>query len=225
MTPRILLSGSQGDRSNYELAIQAVGGEALSGYCPAVDLSCDGLLLCGGGDVAPARFGQDNHGSEEIDPDRDEAEFALARAFLSAGKPIFGICRGHQVLNVALGGTLIQDLGPEGNLFHRRGLEQKDRIHPVRSASGSLFDALYGAVFPVNSSHHQALDQIGRGLTPVLWSESGVVEGLVHTSLPVFSVQFHPERMAFGHRRSDTVDGAPLFQHFMALCREAAHAG
>ena len=143
----------------------------------------------------------------------------------AGNKPILGICRGHQVLNVALGGTLIQDLGPEGNLFHRRGLEQKDRIHPVRSASGSLFDALYGAVFPVNSSHHQALDQIGRGLTPVLWSESGVVEGLVHTSLPVFSVQFHPERMAFGHRRSDTVDGAPLFQHFMALCRESAHAG
>lgn len=224
MKPRILLSGSAGDRSNYEHAISEAGGEVLSGYCPAVDLSCAGLILSGGGDVHPSRFGQENLGSVEIDLARDEAEFRLAEAFLAAGKPVLGICRGHQVLNVALGGTLIQDLGPERNLFHRRGQEEKDRIHPVRSAPGSLFEALYGPVFLVNSSHHQALGQIGRGLFPVLWSESGVVEGLVHASLPVFSVQFHPERMAFGHQRTDTADGTLLFQHFVSLCLAQAEA-
>lgn len=216
--PRILLSGSDGDRSNYERAVRAAGGEPISCYCPPPDLTCDGLLLCGGDDVDPARFGQENRGSEGIDPARDEAELTAARAFLSAGKPILGICRGHQVLNIALGGTLIQDMGPELNLFHRRGPEDLDRVHPVHSQSGSLFDLLYGPVFSVNSSHHQALDTLGDGLVPVLWSESGVVEGIVHTSLPVLGVQFHPERMAYALRRPDTVDGGAIFRYFLALC-------
>lgn len=222
--PRILLSGSNGDRSNYEHAITAVGGEPVSAYCPDVDLTCDGLVLCGGGDIAPERFNRPNQGSVEIDPARDEAEFALARAFLRAGKPILGICRGHQMLNVVLGGTLVQDMGPELNLLHRRGPEDMDKVHPVRSRPGSFFHTVYGPVFSVNSSHHQALGELGEGLQPVLWSESGVVEGMVHTSLPVFSVQFHPERMSFRCLRPDTVDGGAIFRHFMDLCLEKCNA-
>ena len=225
MIPRILLAGSDGDRSNYEQAVCNAGGEPVSCYCPPVDLSCDGLILCGGGDIDPARYGQEIHGSEEIDQARDEAEFAVAEAFLNAGKPILGICRGHQILNVVLGGTLLQDIGTDLHLFHRQGPKKEDRIHPIRNRPGSFLNRLYGPVCPVNSSHHQALDVIGPSLVPVAWSESGLVEGLIHTSLPVLSVQFHPERMAFGHRRPDTVDGALIFRQFLAQCQEIRHGG
>lgn len=216
MRPRILISGSDGSRLNYENAVAVAGGEPCSFYLPPLDGGYDGLLLAGGGDIAPERFGQSDAGSTEIDPARDEIEFALTRLYLSAGKPILGICRGHQVLNVVLGGTLLQDIGDPLHLFHTRGDLPYDRIHPVRAAEGSFLDALYGPVFPVNSSHHQVVDRLGDGLKAAAWSESGLVEALEHTSLPVRSVQWHPERMSYALRRGDTVDGAPIFDWFLA---------
>ena len=84
MGPRILLSYSASGGENYKKAIQAVGGHPEGGYCPDVDMTCDGLLLCGGADVDPAYFHQENHGSVGIDPQRDAAELALIQAFLSA---------------------------------------------------------------------------------------------------------------------------------------------
>lgn len=221
MPPRILVSASEGGWENYENAILAAGGEPMGGYCPAVDTNFDGLLLCGGGDIDPTRFGQENNGSEPPDPARDAAEFALAEAFIKAGKPILGICRGHQLLNIALGGTLKQDVGDALRPFHSRCGGNADRVHAVRSEPDSLLDCLYGPLFSVNSSHHQALDAIGEGLIPTLWSESGIVEGMEHTSLPILAVQFHPERMTGTKSRPDTVDGAAIFKHFISLCRTA----
>lgn len=223
MTPRILFSASQSGWEHYENAIRAAGGEPIGGYCPAPDLSCDGLLLCGGGDIDPARFGQENNGSEPPDSARDAAEFALAEAFLSAGKPILGICRGHQLLNIALGGTLKQDVGDFLRPFHSRGDSPDDRVHTVRSQPDSLFCKLYGPLFAVNSSHHQALDALGKGFVPTLWSEGGIVEGMEHESLPILTVQFHPERMTGAKARPDTVDGAAIFDYFISLCRQTAH--
>lgn len=220
--PRILISGSDGDRSNYENAVHAAGGEGLSFYCPGVDSTCAGLLLCGGDDVDPGRFGQENLGSVDIDPRRDAAELALVEAFLAAGKPIFGICRGHQVLNVALGGTLIQDIAPELREIHTHDAAlPHDKVHPVRTAEGVLLRRFYGPVMAVNSSHHQALDRLGTGLVPTAWSESGLVEAVEHEYLPVIGVQFHPERMAYARRRPDTADGSFLFEWFVARCGEA----
>ena len=72
----------------------------------------------------------------------------------------------------------------------------------------------------MNSSHHQAVDRLGRELEAVAWAESSFPEAIIHRSLPIFAVQFHPERMSFGHRREDAVDGAPLFYRFLALCRD-----
>ena len=183
------------------------------------DAGYDGLLLCGGEDIDPDRYGQKNCGSLGIDPDRDAAEFALAEAYAAAGKPIFGICRGHQVLNVVLGGSLLQDLGPERNLFHRRtpGTDV-DRIHPLRTEENSLLRRLYGPVFSSNSSHHQAVDRLGDGLHLTAWSEVGIAEALEHETLPLFSVQFHPERMSYAMRRPDAADGALLFEWFIRLC-------
>ena len=121
--PRILISAATAKPDaavNYETAIRAAGGDFVTRCCPEVDLSFDGLLLTGGGDVAPARYGQEDHGCVLVDLERDRAELALIRAYLNAGKPILGICRGLQALNVALGGTLVQDLGETLNAFHRR---------------------------------------------------------------------------------------------------------
>lgn len=217
MKRRILISGVEGSRINYERAVAAAGGEPISCYCPPHDFTYDGLLLCGGGDVDPSLFGQKNCGSKEIDRARDLAELKLVEAYCNAGKPILGICRGHQVINVAFGGTLIQDLGIPLAEFHQQ--EVGDAVHILRCAPNSLLYERYGATtFAVNSNHHQALDAVGKGLRPIQWSESGIVEAIEHNSLPVLGVQWHPERMTGEKKRPDTVDGGTLFEWLIGLC-------
>lgn len=216
MRPKILLSTGGGNAGNYLNAVKAVGGEGDARYLPAPDLGYDGLLLTGGGDMDPALFSQENRGSRDIDRARDRAELALLDAFCGAGKPVLAICRGHQVVNVWLGGALIQDLGPELVPFHQR--EEGDQIHLIRAEKGSLLRRLYGPVFPVNSSHHQGLGRLGRGLRATAWSEDGVVEAVEHEKFPLISVQFHPERMTGALARTDTVDGGKIFQVFVELC-------
>lgn len=205
---------------HYRAAVREAGGEPKADYCPRPDLTCAGLLLCGGGDIESSLYGRENQGSEAPDRERDRAELELFRAFFEAGRPIFGICRGMQLINVALGGTLIQDLPPEQKIFHTSALG--DLVHPVFSPEGSALNKLYGPVFSVNSAHHQALDQLADGLKATAWSESGVVEAVELPGYPMLGVQFHPERMAFGKRRLDTVDGAAVFAWFLGLCRDSA---
>ena len=217
MKPKILLSTGGGNAANYLAAIEAAGGAGEARYLPAPDLSYDGLVLVGGDDMDPALFGQEDRGSRGIDRARDGAELALLDAFCSANKPVLAICRGHQVVNVWLGGDLIQDLGPELNPFHQ-GEGESDRVHLVRAAEGTLLHRLYGPVFPVNSSHHQAVGRLGRGLRVTARSESGVVEAMEHDSLPLICVQFHPERMTGKKVRPDTVDGGKIFRAFLELC-------
>ena len=219
MEPNILISAGGGDAANYIAAVEAAGGRGSARYLPEPDLSYDGLLLAGGGDMDPALFGQANQGSREIDPARDRAELALLDAFLGAGKPVLAICRGHQVVNVWLGGDLIQDLDPELAPFHGGG--EEDRVHLIQAAKGSLLCRLYGPVFPVNSTHHQALGRLGKGLTVTARSEGGVAEAVEHDSLPLISVQFHPERMTGERARPDTADGGAIFRAFLDMVRKA----
>ena len=219
MFPRILISSATAKPDaavNYENAVRAAGGIPVVQYCPEVDLSFDGLVLTGGGDVEPSYYGQEDRGCVLIDPDRDRTELALARAYLEAGKPILGICRGCQILNVALGGTLVQDLGEHLNLFHRR--ITADKVHPIRADEGSLLHTLYGAAFPINSAHHQAVDAPGKGVIVTARSESGVAECIELPGKPVLGVQFHPERMTGALLRPDTVNGAAIFQWFLTQC-------
>lgn len=216
---RIQISGGAGRTDNYCDAVRSAGGEPLAGYCPAPDLSCAGLVLCGGGDMESSLYGQENRGSQPPDRERDRAELALFHAFCAAGRPILGVCRGMQLINVALGGTLIQDLPPDCRPFHTG---REDMVHPVRALEGSLMDRLYGPVFPVNSSHHQAVDALGRGLRAAAWAESGFAEVIELPGYPLLGVQFHPERMAFGRRRPDTVDGSAIFAWFLSACRGEA---
>lgn len=213
--PRLQLSGQPGGMDNYCQALSQLGACLFPGYAPEPDLSCDGLVLCGGGDLESALFGQEDRGSNPPDRARDRAELRLFDAFFRAGKPILGICRGMQVINVALGGDLIQDLPPSVRPFHvPRG--EEDQVHPIRAAEDSLLFSLYGPVFPVNSWHHQAVGRLGDGLRAIAWAEGGFAEALEHRSRPVLGVQFHPERLALSPR-PDRVDGGPLLACFLSL--------
>lgn len=220
MIPRILLSGIDGNRINYERAVQQAGGEPYSCYLPPMDDSYDALLLCGGGDILPSYFGQEDQGSYDFEPERDRVELELTAHYIRAEKPILGICRGHQLINVLFGGDLIQDIGQTSCLFHSRGGLPTDRIHPVCCNKDSFLYELYGSAFPVNSAHHQAVGRIGTGLRAAAWSEGGLVEALEHETLPIRTTQWHPERMCGIHQRPDAVDGAPIFTWLIEAAKQ-----
>lgn len=210
---RILISG-KGDVSSYLNAVNGVGGEAVSGYPTTSDVGYDALLLCGGSDVDPKYYGEEINGSVGIDSERDKVELALVEAFVRAGKPVMGVCRGHQLLNVYFGGSLHQHI-PEAEL-HRSG-----KAHVITAEQGSILQALYGDSFPVNSTHHQAVKVLGKGLRATALWEGKHVEAFEHTALPVIGVQWHPEKMCFEHRREDTVDGSKILAHFVKMCAES----
>ena len=215
--PRILVS-AYADRvknQNYIRAIEAAGGEAVCRYAPAVDIGFDGLLLCGGGDVAPLYYGEEPCGAQAPDIVRDEAELALTRAYIEYGKPVFGICRGAQVINVALGGSLWQ------HIRHATSHTEEDRdlTHAVQTQENSLLWDLYDRAFQVNSRHHQALRLPGCGVVPTAWAQDGTIEGFEHERLPVFGVQWHPERILNGE--NGCAPGLPLLRYFLCLCQEA----
>lgn len=204
----VLISiGKDADPTNYIRAVERASGRATAVYLPRPGLRFDVLILAGGGDVEPSLYGQKNCGSTHIDPARDRAELALLRACARAGKPVLGICRGHQVINVWAGGGLIQDLGRQ-NEIHRSAAG--DRIHPVLAQRG-LPAETYGGCFRVNSAHHQAVGPVGKGLIVTACSDDGIVEAVEHRSLPVLGVQFHPERMHGGA----VPDGNALLRRFL----------
>jgi len=215
MKPKILLSTGSSPE-NYIEAVIGCGGIPTAQYLPEPDTSYDGLILCGGGDIDPSYFGEEVNGSRNIDQARDQAEFALVKAYIEMGKPVLGICRGHQILNVYFGGSLHQDLS---NAACHSSFADYDLIHPVAAERHSLLASLFGAEFVVNSSHHQAVKALGEGLKVTLRSgKDGTVEGIEHNFLPVFGVQWHPERMCFQKKREDTADGSAIFRYFIELC-------
>jgi putative glutamine amidotransferase len=165
----------------------------------------DGLLLAGGGDIEPARYGAADHPHQfEIDPDRDELELELARAAVDGGVPTLGICRGFQLLNVAFGGTLVQHLPeldgqsdhPAGNQVQHRD-EAMQALHGLRVEPGSRLAEALGRVEAEGlSHHHQGLDRLGDGFRPVAWAPDGLVEGIEREQGWTVGVLWHPESTA-----------------------------
>lgn len=213
---KIVIPGNPRKLDNYIAAMEGVGLEPV----PLMEASCirgfAGLVLPGGGDIEPALYGEENRGSDGIDRAVDDAQLALADAFIRAGKPVIGICKGLQILNVYFGGGLIQHLAVAD--AHRR--EEGDAVHGCVSLPGTVSERLYGRRYAVNSAHHQALGRLGSGLRVTSAAEDGTVESVAHDTLPVFGVQWHPERMCFAKARTDTVDGAEVFRYFRSLLRE-----
>ena len=201
---------------NYVEAISALGAEATASYLPTIDTSYDGLILCGGTDINPARYAEELNGSVDIDFERDAAEFALLQAYIDAGKPILGICRGCQLINVFFGGSLYQDL-PEAD--RHKGKNNVDSVHNVTAIADSIVGRLYGERFAVNSSHHQAVKRLGDGLRASANWNGQYIEAIEHNSYPIFAVQWPPERMCFRNKREDTVSGADILLYFLAMCQ------
>lgn len=178
----------------------------------------DGLLLIGGGDVDPARYGEERHPEVfGIEPARDSFELTVLRAAMALGMPALCVCRGVQVLNVALGGTLVQHLpeGP-GELAHR-GADGKDGVaHTVQLDPRSRVAQATGpGPLEVFSHHHQAIARIGEGLTPVAWAADGTVEAVEHQAGWVVGVQWHPEATA-----ADDARQRGLFDAFVDRARK-----
>lgn len=163
----------------------------------------DGVLIPGGGDLDPAHFDEIAHPAlGEVDPARDQTELAVVRHALSDGKPLLGICRGAQVMNVALGGTLYQDLPTEypGVLRHVHPVGDFPRqhlAHPVQVEEESLLARSLGQpIVQVNSRHHQAIKRLAPGFEAVARAPDGVIEGIERPDHPfALGVQWHPENL------------------------------
>ena len=218
MKPKIVLAREEA-LPNYVEALEQSGAAVLCALDRGAVQEAQGLLLPGGGDMDPVYYGEKRNGSMEPEVFLDEGQWGLLKAFVQAKKPVLGICRGLQLINVFFGGSLYQDLAERDAHVQKDG---KDQVHPVKAVPqrGGIFSELYGEEFMVNSAHHQGVKEVGEGLRLCLLSGDGVVEALVHESLPIWGVQFHPERMGFSHKNPQTVDGARIFGAFMKLCRQ-----
>ncbi len=206
----LFLYGKAEDYPNYVNAVEQLGAKILATTDEHRAAECDGLLLPGGGDVRSTLYGQENNGSHQPNDERDNGEFRVIARFLALERPILGICRGMQILNIVFGGTLHQDI-----LGHSQ-VDGKDHVHLSRT-DDPLLKNLYGAEFFINSAHHQAVDQLGVGLKAIQWSKDGYIEAMRHESRPVWGVQWHPERTCFAHARPDTVDGSKYINAFLQL--------
>ncbi|MDV6275539.1 gamma-glutamyl-gamma-aminobutyrate hydrolase family protein [Rhodococcus erythropolis] len=178
----------------------------------------DGIVISGGQDVHPETLGID---AAPTDPDcdlrRDAHEIELISGAVELDTPLLGVCRGMQMLNVALGGTLVPDLATIGIDHRSPGQDIADETHPVRTATDSTVFEIYGAHVEVNSLHHQAVDRLGPHLNACGWAPDGVVEAVEMSGRPIVGIQWHPE-----WRRKDPVF-AWLVQ--VALARKEALDG
>ncbi|MFJ6409469.1 gamma-glutamyl-gamma-aminobutyrate hydrolase family protein [Streptomyces hydrogenans] len=196
--------------SDYATRIARAGGLPVNlSYETDAEAVCHwlaGVVIAGGQDLHPSCWGGDPSVVRDVDPrtdpmvhdiERDRYEIALVRAALDQGIPVLAVCRGMQVLNVALGGTLVADL-PPGEVRH---LSQESALtdgaddHEVAFEAGSIVAGLFGARTVTNSWHHQAVDRCGAGLLVTGRTADGVVEAVELPGAPVLGVQWHPEWM------------------------------
>jgi putative glutamine amidotransferase len=243
---RIFLPTKSVQYLEQSVANWVMSGEVLAFMVPAMSLASphlpsrvtkkdyvdalDGLVLQGGADIAPETYGEAPLNPEWAgDRIRDSYEIRLFEEFVRQGKPVFGICRGCQLINVALGGTLFQDINtqvPQTGL-HRCDKRYEDNFHAMRFVEGGWLAGLYPGtgLGRVNTIHHQAVKVPGRDLVVEAVSEpDGIVEAIRWTGPSfVFGVQWHPEFM--DPSDSALIDGKPLLQAFLGACRSRRESG
>ena len=208
---------------DYWECIDAAGGTALDLHLKGDVGELDGLILTGGYDVDPAAYGEERHSKVKlVDPARDAFEFALLRAALERDLPVLAVCRGNQLLNVALGGGLLQHIDDRSHVADYRTEGYPSRWHPVRLEPGSRLAAIMGeSEVIVNSRHHQAVtsNRLAPGLRAVALAPDGIVEATESREHRwALGVQWHPERPEHEHPHF-----APQSRRlFQALVREAA---
>lgn len=216
-----------------------MSGEVLAFMIPALSLASpraseslhvkhyvdalDGLLMQGGDDMSPRSYGEvplnPLWAGDEV---RDRYEIELFREFMSHGKPVFGICRGHQVINVALGGSLYQDIATQlpDKESHRDEARHEQHFHDMRILPGTWLASLYpgAGITRINTIHHQAVKELGKGLVIEALSEpDGIVEAIRWEGNGfVVGVQWHPEFM--NPDDPGLIDSKPLLRAFLAAC-------
>ncbi|HVL65944.1 MAG TPA: gamma-glutamyl-gamma-aminobutyrate hydrolase family protein [Vicinamibacterales bacterium] len=213
--------------TDYIASVEQAGGQPrileVSDSPKQVLKEVDGLLLTGGGDVDPAFYGEDRHPAvDDAEPGRDEFEIDLARRAVEADVPMLAICRGAQVLNVAMGGSLVQDLPTQVTTELPHSIvDPRDHVaHEVQVAPDSRLRGLLGPAVAaegtcrVNSRHHQAVARLGRGLEPAAVAPDGVVEAIEKRDATFcVGVQWHPENFW------RTGEFKSLFDAFVATAR------
>ncbi len=210
-------------KSKYQKSLEAAGAKAIwieledTQQAVADAMKCDGLLLPGGADVNPKMYGE-NPVPECGKPNiiRDGTEPEILAAFLEADKPVLGICRGAQILNVALGGTLCQDIKASQKINHSDFLHRANVTHKVSIKEGTKLYSIVGQKsLLVNSIHHQTVKGLGQGLTVCAKSEDGFIEAIERPQNSFcLAVQWHPEHMAKKDKYQQR-----LFEAFVEACK------
>lgn len=206
----VLISCATHDALNYKIRLQELAINPVVSDKITNGQNFDGLLLPGGGDISPFFYHCKNQGSHNICITEDIIQLLLFHQFLECGKPILGICKGMQLINVALGGTLNQSLKTES--LHL--LPDKDNYHKTTLLPGSILYSLYHKNILVNSAHHQAIDTLGNNLIATQHAFDGTIEGIEHNTLPVLGVQWHPERLYPDTLPKGCALGLPVLQWF-----------
>lgn len=207
-TPRIIVEGTTSKQfinDSYVEALKTINCIPILIPMDIDDLDivlskCDGFLITGGADITPSYFNQENNGSEDCNTRIDEIDKKIIEYGFKHKKPMLGICRGHQALNVFLGGDLVQDIGKS----HQGG-----KMHKVYTIPNKYLP--FDSEIMVNSYHHQIVDKLAKGIIAIGKSDEGYVEAFIHESAPIISVQWHPERML------DTKVGKTIFESYRKL--------
>jgi putative glutamine amidotransferase len=212
--------------NTYVRAIEQSGGAAI--MLPYTESQesierfvglCDGFIFAGGADIEPCRYGEERHENlGETTPYRDQVEFLTFAEILKTRKPIMGICRGSQLINVALGGTLYQDIPSEikSDLTHKQEHPHSEPAHEANVVSGSLLHLIIGkSRININSLHHQAIKGLGRGLEPMAVADDGIIEAIHKTDDDrlLWGFQWHPEKTF-----DNSEDSRAIFKKFVEEC-------
>ncbi len=210
----VFVVGDATKHTNYFNAISAAGGVpySLEDLCfnQAIDFA-DAIVIQGGVDINPATYKEQNTHCIDIDDELDTIEELVLKEAANRKILTLGICRGLQIMNVFLGGSLVQhiDCAP---LHARDKGSEADKIHSSTVERGSFVYGIYQqSEITINSAHHQAIKTLGRGLRAVQYSHEGIIEAVQHDTLPFYALQWHPERLCLSYARADAVDGLKVF--------------
>ncbi|MDD2971307.1 MAG: gamma-glutamyl-gamma-aminobutyrate hydrolase family protein [Lachnospiraceae bacterium] len=212
----VFIAGYDGDTKNYQMMLRKMGipftvmsedvvtdlwQGRFSLRSPDVH-SYTALLLPGGGDIT-------------WDCLFDRQQFLILHAFVCSRKPVLGICKGMQLINLYFGGTLYEHLS-SASIHCFDSIRKIDQIHSTCLLPDTYLSRLYGHSVKTNSAHHQGCALPGSGLLPAQYSVDSVLEGFYHAVLPVWGVQWHPERTSYFQQRTPVADGSMLFDFFLS---------